>query len=76
MTCEVCGIGIREARLVRYELSIGERMVVVEHVPADVCPRCGETTFQPDVVERLQETIKRGGPAVRRIEVPVYEFAN
>ena len=35
-----------------------------------------DATFQPDVVERLQETIERGGPAVRRIEVPVYEFAN
>jgi len=56
MKCEVCGMGTRRDQLIRYTLSIGERVVIVEHVPALVCDRCGEETFQPEVV---------GSPACR-----------
>ena len=74
MTCEVCGAAEREQRLIRYNLSQGDRLVVVDHVPADVCPNCGEVSLSPDVVERLQETIWRQEVPARLIETPVYEF--
>ncbi len=74
MKCEVCGTGERREQLIRYTLSIGDKLVVVEHVPASVCDRCGETTLQPEVVERLQQTISQSGPPVRVLETPVYEF--
>lgn len=75
MKCEVCGTGEREDKLIRYSLSIGDRFVVVEHVPAMVCNRCGETTLTPEVVERLQKTISTTRTPDRMIETPVYEFA-
>lgn len=74
MKCEACGIGEREDRLVRYTLSIGDRLAVVEHVPAEVCGHCGETSLNPDVVERLQQTIWSRSPD-RVVETSVYEFA-
>ena len=74
MMCEVCGVAERTARLIRYSLDTGERVVVVEHVPAEVCPHCGETTLLPDVVERLQATVA-GRTPVKYVETPVYEFA-
>jgi len=49
--------------------------VVVEHVPAAVCDHCGETTLDPGVVERLQETFWASRSPVRTLETPVYEFA-
>jgi len=76
MKCDVCGIGERRERLIRYSLSIGDRLVVVEHVPACVCDRCGETTLQPDVVERLERMISQSGAPARVLETPVYEFAS
>ena len=75
MTCEVCAIGERRAKLIRYSLTIGDRMILVDHVPAEVCDRCGEVTLTPDVVERLQKTVWQQHPPARVIETPVYEFA-
>ena len=75
MRCEVCGIGERRNELVRFSLTVGDRLVVVEHVPASVCDRCGETSFEPNVVERLQQTIWQSRTPVKFLETPVYEFA-
>ena len=35
MNCEVCAIGERKPQLVRYSLTIDDRLVLIEHVPAD-----------------------------------------
>ena len=74
MTCEVCGIGQRQPQQVAYSLRVADRLVVVEHVPASVCDHCGETSFSPDTVERLQDTIWQSRRPVRVLETPVYEF--
>ncbi len=74
MKCEVCGTGEPREQLIRYSLSIGDKLVVVEHVPAWVCNRRGETTLRPEVVERLQNTISPSRTPVRILETPVYEL--
>ncbi len=74
MRCEVCVVGERHSKLVRYSISVNDKLVVVEHVPATVCDRCGETSFTPDVVERLQQTSLLSRTPVRVLETPVYEF--
>ena len=75
MKCEVCGKGVRHEKLIRYSLSIGEKFILVDHVPASVCDTCGETTLKPEVVERLRTTIATSRTPDRTIETPVYEFA-
>ena len=75
MTCEVCAVGERRSQLIRYSLTIGDPMILVDHVPAEVCDRCGEVTLTPDVVERLQKTVWQRDPPARVIETPVCEFA-
>ena len=75
MNCDVCGRGERCPQLIRYSLSIGDNLILVDHVPAEVCDRCGEVTLSPDVVERLQRTIWQKQPPNKVIETPVYEFA-
>ena len=74
MTCDVCAIGERQPQLIRYSSTMNDRLVLIEHVPADVCDRCGEVTFSPDVVERLQQVVWQQESPSRVIETPVYEF--
>ena len=74
MTCDVCGRAERQHRQIRYSFSQGDRLIVVDHVPAGVCPNCGEVSLQPDVVERLQEIVWQHRAPSRLIETPVYEF--
>ncbi|MBI3209510.1 MAG: type II toxin-antitoxin system MqsA family antitoxin [Candidatus Solibacter usitatus] len=76
MTCEVCGRAERERRLIRYSFSQGDHLTVVDHVPAEVCPNCGEVSLSPDVVERLQQTVWQQRAPARLIETPVYEFTS
>ena len=75
MICEVCHGAERTEQLVRYSLFIGDRPVIVEHVPAIVCPNCGEESFQPDVVDAVQRMISAPPVPSRVIEASVYEFA-
>lgn len=74
MKCEVCGRAERENRMIRYSFSDGDRLVVVDHVPAEICPNCGEVSLSPDVVERLQQTVWHGRAPTRVLETPVYEY--
>ena len=74
MKCEVCGIGERHEKQIGYSLLLDDKFVVVEHVPASVCDRCGEPSFTPDVVDRLQQTLWRAHAPVKTLETPVYEF--
>lgn len=65
--CEVCITGYREERFIRYHLTIEDQLVIVENVPAVVCGNCGETSFAPETVSRLQETVwERPTPVSRR----------
>ena len=75
MNCEVCPVGQRQARRIRCTLAIGDGLILVDHVPAEVCDRCGEVTLSPETVERLQQTIWKQRPPSKVIETPVYEFA-
>lgn len=76
MMCDVCGAGERREQLIRYSLSIDEGFVVIDHVPAIVCSRCGEISLRPEVVESLQKTIWGKRPPARVIDTPVYEFVS
>ena len=57
------------------DCSMADRLILVDHVPAEVCDRCGEVTLSPDVVERLQQTVWQREPPARFVETPLYEFA-
>ena len=59
---------------VTYTLQAGDKVVMVENVPARVCVQTGERLFAPEVVERLQEIVWDQKRPVRTIETPVFEF--
>jgi len=67
---------MRERR-VKQEFWIKGKLVVVEDVPAGVCPRCGEKVVKAEVgraIPGLIEDSKRLRRA-RTISVPVLRFA-
>ena len=59
---------------IRYHVELDGKLVVVEHVPALVCDRCGEISIAPQVASSVQRTVWGAKPPVRAIETPVYEF--
>lgn len=75
MTCDVCGLDQRQPRLIHHSITIDDQLIVIDHVPAEVCPRCGEVSIAPEVVERLQNTIWQHQTPSRTIETPIYEYA-
>jgi len=71
--CNVCH-GRLEHKLVNYTQWYEGRLIVIENVPAWVCEQCGETYYDPDVVERIQNLIWSGGDPIRMVETAVYDL--
>lgn len=74
MTCDICGAPMFE-EMVTYTVQLGEKLIVVEHVPAKVCTQCGERLYSPETVERLQRTIWEQRSPSRMLQTPVFDFA-
>lgn len=74
MNCNMQGcLGHYEQRSVIQTVRHQGRVVVIDHVPADVCPACGDVLFHPDTVralERLLNTVRQPDASV-----PLYEYA-
>jgi YgiT-type zinc finger domain-containing protein len=61
-------------RLVRYKLDLGDRIVVIENVPARVCEQTGEEFFSPETAERIWQLVHGGGRPARAMHVDVYDY--
>ncbi len=73
--CHVCGEKM-EAKRIKQEFWRKRKLVVVEEIPAGVCPQCGEKVVKADIgllVATLFEDRKRLQKA-RTISVPVLSF--
>ncbi len=74
--CHICGERMKERR-VKQEFWIRGKLLVIEGVPAGVCPRCGERVVKAEVgraISALIENSKRRRRA-RTMRVPVLRFA-
>ena len=74
--CHVCGSRM-ESKRIKQDIWIRKKLIVVEDVPAGVCPQCGEKVVSAEVGRRLATVIedtKRLRKA-RTIAVPVIQFA-
>ncbi len=73
MKCVFCG-GELQTNSVTFSYEENETYILVEHVPAEVCPQCGERLYTPEVTDALLQFTKQQIEPVRVIQVPVYEF--
>ena len=70
--CVFCG-GQVSRQQVTFLYDDDDNYFFVEHVPAEVCTKCGERTYSPEVAEKLTRLAKKGHPT-RTIQVPVFNF--
>ena len=73
MQCPFCG-GESAKETVTFSYEEEDRYIFIEHVPADVCSRCGEKIYSPEVTDELLRIARKELKPARKIEVPVYEF--
>lgn len=74
MKCSVSGCpGTYEARDVVHTVRHDDHILVINHVPAEVCTICGDVLFTPDTVHRLEAL--RQTTTAPASTVPLYEFS-
>ncbi len=73
-TCYFCGHGQLVEKRVTLDVRRGDRLTVVEEVPARVCDSCGEQYFSAEVSRKLDRLLAEARPD-RTIEVPVCRLA-
>lgn len=73
MKCVFCG-----GRVVKIDVTFtyeeDDKYLIIEHVPAEVCAKCGEKMYSPEVTDELLRFARSDFKPARRIEVPVYDF--
>ena len=69
-TCYFCSKGILEDKKVTVDFRWGNKLVVIEDVPAKVCNECGEKYYSAEVSKEM-EKIAIEGKKEKIIEVPL-----
>jgi YgiT-type zinc finger domain-containing protein len=73
MKCTIAGCqGDYESRTILHTLRRKDQVAVIDHVPAEVCPVCGDTLLRPATVRRIEELLCAG--PVPTATVPLYEY--
>ena len=72
-----CGIAVcpgeYDARKVMHTVRHEGQVIVIDHVPADVCSVCGDVLLKPDTVCRIKGLLQEKHQQAST--VPLYEFA-
>ena len=73
--CHVCGEQMKE-QLIRQDFWVKGKLMVIEDVPAGVCPQCGEKVVKAEVGNQIAEAVvgQKRRSKIRTISVPVYKF--
>jgi YgiT-type zinc finger domain-containing protein len=73
--CEICDAKLVERRI-KQEIWIRGKLVVIDNVPASVCPRCGAKVVRSQVGKRISMILEspRKWSKASVISVPVLEL--
>jgi len=73
--CEICNTPMQEKHI-KQDFWIRGKLIVVEDVPAGVCPRCGEKVVKADVGQWIVKLIEDSERITKapRISVPAIKF--
>ena len=74
-TCDVCGNTAFRPERVEEVFHIEGRLVLVEGIPARICKRCGDATFDRQTTEKIRRTVHGEERPARRVELDVFAFA-
>ena len=73
--CHVCGSTAAREEFVSEVFTIDGRSVLAEHIPAQVCERCGEATFSRTTTEKVRRLVHGEGRPVRTVPMDVFAMA-
>ena len=73
--CHVCGHNAAKSEFVSEVFTIEGRRVLGEHIPAQVCARCGEATFSRETTERIRRLVHGGERPVKTVALDVFALA-
>ena len=74
MKCTIQGCpGEYEERTVVHTVRHHGNVVVIDHVPAQVCSVCGDVLLTPETIRRIEKLLETMPPPTKA--VPLYEFA-
>ncbi|OHB89948.1 MAG: hypothetical protein A3E19_00715 [Planctomycetes bacterium RIFCSPHIGHO2_12_FULL_52_36] len=73
--CEICDTPMQE-KLVKQDFWVKGELIVVEGVPAGVCPQCGEKIVRASVGQWIDRLIKNSARIKKaaKISVPTIKF--
>ncbi len=69
-TCYFCTKGILENKKVTVDFRWGDKLFVIEEVPAKVCNECGEKYYSAEVSKEMEKIVIEGKKE-KVIEVPL-----
>jgi YgiT-type zinc finger domain-containing protein len=75
MKCVFCG-GRVEKKKVTFSYEEDSKYLLVKNVPAEVCTKCGEKTYSPEVTDDLLRFAKEKFKPVKTIKVPVFDYTS
>ena len=71
-----CGIkecsGDYEERLITHTVRHNGQVVVIDHVPAEICSACGDILLKPETIRRIEELLRTATRPVNT--APIYEY--
>jgi len=57
MTCFMCKGTVRDG-FSTFTTDMGGHVVVIKNVPSVICDQCGETSYNGEVAQRLEQIVK------------------
>ncbi|MBC8555078.1 MAG: YgiT-type zinc finger protein [Candidatus Brocadiales bacterium] len=72
--CHVCGSVETKEGYANEIFQIDNKPVLVEHIPAMVCARCGEETFSRETTERIRRMVQGEAKPVKSVSMEVFTF--
>jgi HTH-type transcriptional regulator/antitoxin MqsA len=74
MNCSIQGCpGEYESKEITHTVRHKGRIVVIDHVPAEVCSICGDVLLEPETVRHIEALLRKSAEPART--VPLYEYA-
>lgn len=74
MKCSIKGCpGEYEEKKIVHTVRHSGKVVVIDHVPADVCTICGDTLLTPETIKHIEYILEQSKAPNKTI--PLYEYA-
>jgi YgiT-type zinc finger domain-containing protein len=74
-TCHVCGHTAAKSEFMSEVFMVDGRRVLVEHIPAQVCRRCGEATFSRETTENIRQLVRGAAQPIKTVPLEVFALA-